>query len=373
MNVPVLSFFTGGGLLDLGLEQAGFSVVWSNEFNPAIADLYEHGMTSWRASRVQTGAPARISSRADILKLDPVSVLADAFPDGQPPLYGMVGGPPCPDFSRGGHHNGHRGDNGRLTATFADMILTIRPDFFVVENVAGLYTCRKHRQFLDRLLRCFRQTGGYLVDAVILNALELGIPQHRERLFVVGIRQELAAISLNREPAVNDTGWFPWPALPAYTGAARLRWPATCRFGETPDKPAHIPAELTVHSVLVDNGDPEALPNGTEYFRSLSDKFWQRDEGDVSSKSFKRLHRYRYSPTAWYGNQEVHLHPWKPRRLSVREALRLQTVPDEYILPPGRNLSTKFRLICNGVPSRMAELLGTELRRFLAAAGCKVT
>ena len=109
-----------------------------------------------------------------------------------------------------------------------------------------------------------------------------------------------------------------------------------------------------------------SFPNGKEYFNSYSEKFWLRDEGDVSGKSFKRLHRYRYSPTAWYGNREVHLHPWKPRRLSVREALRIQSVPDEYVLPPEQCLSVKFQLICNGVPCRMAELLGINLKNFIS-------
>src|SRR5690606_28144652 len=94
-------------------------------------------------------------------------------------------------------------------------------------------------------------------------------------------------------------------------------------------------------------------------------KFWQIDEGDVSGKSFKRLHRYRYSPTAWYGNNEVHIHPWKPRRLSVREALRIQTVPDEYILPVDFSLTDKFKMITNGVPCRLAEHLAQSIMTFL--------
>jgi DNA (cytosine-5)-methyltransferase 1 len=89
----------------------------------------------------------------------------------------------------------------------------------------------------------------------------------------------------------------------------------------------------------------------------------------VARKSFKRLHRYRFSPTAWYGNQEVHLHPWKARRLSVREALRIQTVPDEYVLPDGGSLSAKFKMICNGVPCVMAFHLASALKSFLQQ-GC---
>jgi DNA (cytosine-5)-methyltransferase 1 len=107
------------------------------------------------------------------------------------------------------------------------------------------------------------------------------------------------------------------------------------------------------------------IANGMDCFIPHSPKFKEVQEGDVSRKSFKRLHRYRFSPTAWYGNQEVHLHPWKPRRLSVREALRIQSVPDEYVLPEDMTLSAKFKMICNGVPCVMGFHLANAIQQFL--------
>ena len=79
-------------------------------------------------------------------------------------------------------------------------------------------------------------------------------------------------------------------------------------------------------------------------------KFLVIAEGDSSKKSYKRLHRYRYSPTVAYGNNEVHLHPWLPRRLTVAEALSLQSLPKEYVLPSDMTLSAMFKTIGNGVP-----------------------
>lgn len=128
-------------------------------------------------------------------------------------------------------------------------------------------------------------------------------------MFVIGCRKALAERALGRTLDWNDSDWFSWPTIPEYVGARDLNWPETNRFGSTPKKPKGIPEELTVYPALAGNGDPEMLPNGQECFNANSKKFWERAEGDVSSKSFKRLHRYRYSPTAWYGNQEVHLHP----------------------------------------------------------------
>src|SRR5262245_20887190 len=62
-GIPVLSFFTGGGFLDLGFEQAGFRTVWSNEFNPALADLHDFGYTAWRRASNPNAPEAKISSR----------------------------------------------------------------------------------------------------------------------------------------------------------------------------------------------------------------------------------------------------------------------------------------------------------------------
>ena len=251
-----------------------------------------------------------------------------------------------------------------LTSVFTDMICSLHPTFFVIENVAGLYRFRKHRAFLQLKAAQLRKRG-YAVDYRVLNALELGVPQDRERVFVVGFKTCIAQRAANTKLANDEEGWFPWPMIDAYIGAKSLPWPSTTPFGERPDIPRGIPLELTVYPALFGKSDPEKLPNGSEFFNPYSSRFNTIAEGDVARKSFKRLHRYRYSPTAWYGNQEVHLHPWKARRLSVREALRIQSVPDEYVLPKDLSLSAKFKMICNGVPCLMAFHLANAVKSFL--------
>lgn len=201
-----------------------------------------------------------------------------------------------------------------------------------------------------------------------MNSLEFGVPQDRERLFVVGFKRPLAQTALGRKLVAAERGWFLWPEIETYKGAKSLPWPKVTPFGKEPSKPDEIPIELTVFPALFGNGDPEKIANGSEYFNPHSSKFKQVREGDVSGKSFKRLHRYRFSPTAWYGNREVHLHPWKPRRLSVREALRIQSVPDEYILPEAMSLSAKFKMVSNGVPCVIAFNLASAVYRFLKRA-----
>ena len=367
MAIPVLSFFTGGGFLDIGFEQAGFKVVWTNENNPAFARMYAYGMSAWRKSLRKHPWKSKIANTDNAETLKAAAIKREAFADGIRGIFGVIGGPPCPDFSNGGNHAGQEGSNGKLTKTFVDLIGRIKPDFFVIENVAGLYRFRKHRRFLDERIAVLRENRGYAVDYTLLNSLQLGVPQNRERVFVVGFKKRIATAALGRRPP-EDAPWFPWPSVEKYNDSLQLDWPGVLDFGKSPAKPAGIPIELTVYPALFQN-NPEKVANGREWFNAYSKKFGKRAEGDVSAKSFKRLHRYRYSPTVWYGNQEVHLHPSKPRRLSVRECLRIQTVPDEYELPHNESLSAKFKLICNGVPCRMAEHIGNAVASFLEDAG----
>ena len=89
------------------------------------------------------------------------------------------------------------------------------------------------------------------------------------------------------------------------------------------------------------------------------------EEGDVSRKSFKRLHRWRYSPTAAYGNNEVHLHPYKVRRLSIAEVLAIQSVPPEFELPSNMSLTDMFKTVGNGVPVLMVGKIWTRIETII--------
>lgn len=363
MKIPVISFFTGAGFLDMGFEATDFDVVWTNEINPMFADMYEFAVNAWQKSLGINDSLAIISSRKSITELFARDVLNEAFPGGSPELFGVIGGPPCPDFSIRGKNKGANGAHGRLSRIFIDMVCEIKPTFFVMENVPGLYKTKRHRWFLNRLISQVERAG-YVVDLNILNALEFGAPQDRQRLFLIGFSRKFFKSKTGKGIGRFRDGWFCWPSA-RYAEAKTLPWPKTDPFGLTPMKPDRIPIELTVFPLLYSEPHPTELPNGKEFFNAYSGKFWQIAEGDVSHSSFKRLHRYRYSPTACYGNNEVHLHPSEPRRLSVREALRIQAAPDEYVLPPEYPLSSKFKMISNGVPYIMANELAKSLVSFL--------
>jgi len=365
-KTPLLSFFTGGGFLDMGFEQAGFEVAWTNEFNPEFAEIYATGVTSWRRSGNRKAEAAAISSINSIADLNPHKILNDAFPYKAPEVFGVIGGPPCSDFSVGGLHAGHNGKNGQLTEVYFNMLKALTPSFFLLENVPHLESHPKHGPMFQALLQKL-DAAGYAVVWKKLNSLDFGVPQDRTRLFVVGFRKDLLRSWYPNEPFPKRAleKQFEWPE-PKYPDAkAQYSWPGKDPFKCNTRKPEEIPVELCVCSALAPN--PETFPNGKEWFNPKSKKFKKIREGDVSGKSFKRLHRFRYSPTAWYGNNEVHLHPTKARRLSVREALRLQTVPDSYIMPTESTLSAKFKVICNGVPFVLATKIAEQIADFIAS------
>ena len=187
LNIPLLSFFTGGGLLDMGFIDTGFPVIWHNECDRAFVEGFEFAMAN-RYSRKKDSATVRIQNCAQIQDVGadtPIEI--EAFGrDGKRDMFGMIGGPPCPDFSSAGRQKGKEGLNGFLSGTYVERILSLQPTFFVFENVPGLLRTAKHKAYLIELLQ--KLESSYAVDANILNALDFGVPQDRNRVFVVGVR-----------------------------------------------------------------------------------------------------------------------------------------------------------------------------------------
>lgn len=361
-KIPILSFYSGGGFLDMGFEQAGFETVWSNEVDPVFAKLHSAGITSWRKSR-GNGVKAEIFNTKSITDISSEEILSEAFPDGKPEHFGMIGGPPCQDFSMNGSLKGFAGDRGKLTVIYFDKILELKPTFFVMENVTGLIKRSETKEFLQTLLK--RVEVEYFVDHEKLNALEFGVPQYRERIFFVGIKKsKLDAKIINQSPFGK---WFPFPVDKKYQNAAnKYKWATPVSFGMNLKKPVDLPIELCVENCLVPIQKMDSTPNSKEFFNLyISDNVLKAiGEGETNRPSFKRLHRYKYSPTACYGNNEVHLHPYQNRRLSVRETLRIQGVPDTYVLPAELPLSKKFKMIGNGVPVPLAKAVASALKQF---------
>ena len=361
-KIPILSFYSGGGFMDIGFEKAGFEIVWTNEVDEVFAKLHAAGITSWRKAR-GNGIKAEIFNTKSITEVSAEKIVEEAFPEGKPEDFGIIGGPPCQDFTINGNMEGFKGERGKLTIVFFDRIRELQPTFFVMENVTGLTKSNSTNEHLQKLLRKLKKE--YFIDHKTLNALDFGVPQFRERVFFIGIRKD----KLDEEIVNKSLGeWFTFPVNKKYNGAAtKYKWATAVDFGMKLTKPRDLPIELCVESCLVPFREMKNTPNAKEYFNLYvkETELKKIGEGETNRPSFKRLHRFKYSPTACYGNNEVHLHPYKNRRLSVRETLRIQGVEDTYVLPSELPLSKKFKMIGNGVPVPLAEAVAYAIKEFI--------
>ncbi|MEH1830313.1 MAG: DNA cytosine methyltransferase [Nostoc sp.] len=369
----IFSFFAGSGFLDLGFETSGFNIVYVNEiFAPFIA-AYRHSREVLKMRSPEYGY--HHGEAADVTNLingKAAQHLQELVNDCRKShhIIGFIGGPPCPDFSIGGKNRGRLGDNGKLSASYVELICRNLPDFFLFENVKGLWKTAKHRLFFESLKQQL-QAAGYILTERLINAIEYGVPQDRDRIILIGFKNSfLQEMKIVFDKKLLSEETFTWNNSILYPQENVFAYPwRKCEpFKENSLTPCPdgIPEELTVEYWFRKNNVLNH-PNAEHYFqpRAGMTKFAAIQEGDNSRKSFKRLHRWRYSPTACYGNNEVHLHPYKVRRISVAEALAIQSLPANFTLPENMSLTNMFKTIGNGVPYLASKALAQTIINFL--------
>lgn len=363
----IFSFFSGSGFLDLGFENSGFDIRFVNEIHKPFHCAYIH-------SRKIMGLPSplygnHLDSIEEYIYGNKKKFLAEKVKESKNEnLVGFIGGPPCPDFSNGGKNRGHHGDHGRLTKEYIELIISQKPDFFLFENVKGLWKTEKHRKFYDEMKNILNLKG-YILTDYLANSLEYGVPQERERILLFGVQKKL----INKQNQQNINSTFPWRKYITFDKEnipKKSLWPQKETY--IPNSEKEIPAELKQFASLTvehwfRKNNILNHPNSLNYFQPRKGmiKFQTIMEGDDSGKSFKRLHRWRYSPTTAYGNNEVHLHPYQNRRLSAAEALALQSLPKEFELPSSMSLTDMFKTIGNGVPYLLSKAIAQSISDFL--------
>ena len=373
MNIALFSFFSGVGLLDLGFQDEGFRVVLVNELHQPFLEAYKFTRKRLNIQDPDYGYDG--SNIAGFLegkkKQSLLQYIREVRRKGD--IVGFIGGPPCPDFSAGGKSRGIGGESGILSQTYSDLIRVFKPDFFFFENVKGLWATHRHRLFYSEIKKSI-QFSGYLTAERLINSIEYCVPQDRQRIFLFGITHGLSKdigmeINSNNYDTIPDD-LFNWAKHARYPGrkAFQFQWPLRDRFENSSELPAptNVPLELTVEYWFRKN-DVTNHPNSEHYFkpRAALVRFLSIEEGDTRRKSFKRLHRWRYSPTAAYGHNEVHLHPYKPRRLSIAEALAIQSLPRQFELPAGMTLTNMFQSVGNGIPFLASKMVARTIKEFL--------
>jgi len=368
INYPtIFSFFSGSGFLDLGFETTGYNIAYVNEIFPPFMSAYRYSREKLNLPKPEYGYHE--GEAADVSKLiaeTPGQQLNELVKYSRKSnhIIGFIGGPPCPDFSVGGKNKGHLGDNGKLSSAYIELVCQNLPDFFLFENVKGLWRTTKHRLFFEEL-KIKLQKSGYILTERLINAIEYGVPQDRERIILIGFKDNFL-----KDIKIKDDFTFPWEKHILYpqNQVFAYPWNQCEQFQEDSliPCPENIPQQLTVEYWFRKNHVLNH-PNAKHYFqpRAGKIKFATIKEGDDSKKSFKRLHRWRYSPTACYGNNAVHLHPYKIRRISVAEALAIQSLPADFSLPENMSLTNMFKTVGNGVPYLAAKSLAQTILDFL--------
>ena len=311
----ILSIFSGCGGMDLGFEQAGYRIIWANDIDKPSSETYSKNFSI---------EPLR----EDIRKVK-------SFPSADI----VIGGYPCQGFSLAGNRDAFDKRN-YIYLEFARVLKAVQPKVFVAENVKGVIVPFKSSlRALDLMQAEFRSCG-YRVASRLLNAKDFGVPQDRERVFIVGVRNDL-----------NMDYVFP--------------------------KKTHGKPPLKPYATLKDAIGDLPEPKEGEYY----------DHTGFSSRymSRNRIRRWdQVSFTIQASGRHAPLHPscppmrkieqdvWeftgeksKYRRLSVRESARIQTFPDSFVFRG--SLNSKYVQIGNAVPPLLAKVVAVQLNCLIPA------
>lgn len=324
--MKVISLFAGAGGLDLGFKKAGFDIVLANEYDSAIWETYERNHDT------------------KLIKDDIRNVDSNLFPD----CDGIIGGPPCQSWSEAGSLRGINDPRGQLFYEYIRILKDKQPKFFLAENVKGMMA-QRHNSAVHDIIREFEEAG-YDVFINLLNANDYGVAQDRKRVFYVGFRKDLKINfefpkSLRSKLVLKDVIWD-------------LRDSA-------------IPAQDKNKT----NGVNCLVRNHEYYIGSYSTIFMSRNR--VRQWDFPAF-------TVQASGRQSQLHPQAPvmpkialnvnvfapgyehlyRRLTVREAARVQGFPDDFIFYY-TSVNDGYKMIGNAVPVNLAFLIAGQIARYL--------
>jgi DNA (cytosine-5)-methyltransferase 1 len=361
--------FCGAGGLSFGLEAAGFRVVFGVDHDPVALETHRHHFAGLTLDRDLSESRA-IEEIAETIRLAGVRVVA--------------GGPPCQPFSRAGRSKIRslvgagmrpaRDERRDLWQSFLEIVELATPDAVVIENVPDMalgddmLVLRTMAEWLSEL--------GYGVHPRLIDAWRFGVPQHRQRFFLVAIADDgdfewpqpehhtvtvrdaigdLPRVVGGYRPPGGGDGYqhYARPAFTAFQRRARAGRPATDR-GRVHD---HITRPVRED----DRRAFEQMTSSTRYSQLAPELRRYRD--DIFDDKYKRLPARGLSRTItahiardgyWY------IHPTQHRTLTVREAARLQTFSDgvRFSGPP----SAAFHQIGNAVPPRLAEIIACQVK-----------
>ncbi len=325
-GIPFVSFFSGCGGIDLGFEAVGYQHTAAFEISELFCKTLRRNRPSWNVfgPPISSGDVSDVEQTADLLHLHIERPFEGVF----------IGGPPCQPFSVAANQRFSKSGEkykrigfehqeiGCLLFDYVALIEYFQPACFVIENVPGLRDLDGGEQITHVIRRLER--SGYAVQAPrVLNAADFGVPQTRERLFVVGTRNGTDFVF----PAESSTPIGCGSVLQSY------RW----------EVPNH---ETRTHKL-----------SSVRRYRILD--YGQRDQLGRIDRLDPSVPSKTVIAGGTRGGGRSHLHPEIPRTLTVRECARLQTFPDDYVFvgTTGR----QFTQVGNAVPPVLAAQIATAI------------
>ncbi|MCY8570370.1 DNA cytosine methyltransferase [Bacillus haynesii] len=349
-GLTVLELFCGGGLGAIGFKAAGYDIVKALDFDKNAVKAYRHNFGDY-------------VEQADINEID-----INSLPDTDV----IFGGPPCQDFSVAGKGEGANGERGKLVFRYLEIIERKQPKAFVFENVKGLIT-KRHRPTFDALIERFNEIG-YEISWEVLSAWDYGVAQKRERVFIVGIRKDLGITFDFPKPLEGDYQTKvlrdvigDLPEVGKYFYVNRGSWGGklvksvfgledvspTVKAQNMPYPPGYPGHPKDAH--LQNHTDRHYWTPKSEYTYDQANRVQSLDK---PSNTIPAHH-----------NSGQPIHPTEaPRRFTVRECLRIQSAPDTYVLPDDISLSAQYRIVGNGIASRVAWYVGRALADQLSSS-----
>lgn len=412
-GLKVISTFAGCGGSSLGYRMAGFKVLWANEFVDAARTVYE-----------ENAAPGTIVDGRDIRQVDPLEVLrALKLKPGE--LDVLDGSPPCASFSTAGRREKHWGAEKKysdkvqrtddLFFEFVRFLKAMQPRAFVAENVSGLVKGTAKGYFLEILAAM--KACGYRVEARLLDAQWLGVPQARQRIIFVGMREDLDLAPAHPDPLPyrysvrdaipwivshrgNDSGQVKWKSPNEPSGSISTDIPTETHgrmsngFVEAPivgisfstggrkqaknsklslDEPAHSitgNSKNATHHLVEQEADISRFAIGKESDRlspgQQSDKYYSLVRAPLDGPS--------PTVTAAGGGHESGnsiasvIHPTEKRKFSIAELKRICAFPDSFVL--SGHYAKDWERLGRAVPPMMMFHIASKVRDVLLESKC---
>ena len=335
MNNKIIDLFCGCGGLSRGFELAGFNVCLA-------IDMWEDAIKTYNYNHKKA-----IGLCKDIRMLD--NNFLDNYKQ-KHHIVGIIGGPPCQGYSTVGKRD-INDDRNYLYLEYCRVVENIQPEFFILENVKGLLTLNEG-VFRDDIINRFKKIG-YKVVYKVLNAADFGVPQNRQRVFFVGIKNkefQFPKEKKNKVSTIEAIGDLE-NCIDKYLIAPQTKYQKIMRK----DNNELNNNEKTNHSIQTVN-IIKKIPDGGK-IKDLDKKYWNIRK---YNKAFQRMNSKLPSNTIDTGHRN-YFHYKENRIPTVRESARIQSFSDDFIFLGSK--TSQYKQVGNAVPPLLAYELAKEVMK----------